>query len=385
MPIYCVAHFTRFVDVSSKIRLLAGSWAPCIWAFLDSLRQTLNDECFISRCLELATNGAGAVSPNPMVGAVVVRNGKILAEGFHQKFGGPHAEIEALRKLNFRAHGATLYVNLEPCCHFGKTPPCVDRVIASGIKNVVISHLDPNPRVSGRSVKKLQKYGVKVKVGVLKGNALFLNRFFDIWVRENRPYVIAKMAISLDGKIAQKPPLPFGERAGVRGRATSWITGPIARRRVHEIRSQVDAILVGAGTVLADDPRLTVRGVKVARQPLRVILDSRGRVPGSAKIFKTGGPVVIVGKKGRRVSVSQLLRKLAKKGISSVLVEGGSEVFRSFQRSGLIDEMILHVAPKLLGDGALALSPGGDKKREWPSLRLKSVTPLGADTEFHFL
>ena len=333
----------------------------------------MSDLKFISRCLELARKGEGSVSPNPMVGAVIVRKGRILAEGFHRKFGGRHAEIEALRKLNFRAAGATLYCNLEPCCHLGKTPPCVDQIIASGIKRVVISHLDPNPKVSGRSIKILRKSGVKVKIGALKDKALFLNRFFITWVKGRRPYVILKMALSLDGKIGRRPPL-------------HWITGPIARRRVHEIRSQVDAILVGAGTVLADNPRLTIRGVRHAKQPVKIILSSRRRIPRTSRIFQSGREVFLVGgEKGKRIPLPSLLRSLAKKGIASVLVEGGGEVFRSFYQSRFFDEMILHIAPKVLGEESLLLKTGQGKTGKLPSLRLQSVTPLGTDTEFHFI
>lgn len=362
------------------------------------------DEIYMSRCLELAKKGAGFVSPNPMVGAVIVKSGKIISEGFHRRFGAPHAEIEALKKISFRARGATLYCNLEPCFHEGKTPPCVHPVIQSGIARVVISHPDPNPLVSGKSIRLLRKSGIKVDVGVLKNEALFLNRFFVTWVSKKRPHIILKAGVSLDGKIA----LP--KKNG--GRKVSWITSPESRREVHRLRATVSAVLVGANTVKTDNPRLNVRGIKGACQPARIILDGRLRTPVDSRIFAArGGPVLIAtcrplpqrareyqkrgaevlgfpGTARRRTPRSLLVRNLAKRGISSILVEGGKDVFGSFFKAGLCDEIILFVAPKIIGGEGLDLFPDLDfgKKR----LVFNEVAVSGADLKvwlssiFHF-
>ncbi|MBI4411614.1 MAG: bifunctional diaminohydroxyphosphoribosylaminopyrimidine deaminase/5-amino-6-(5-phosphoribosylamino)uracil reductase RibD [Deltaproteobacteria bacterium] len=394
------------------------------------------------RCLELARKGARKTSPNPMVGAVIVKNDRILAEGYHRRVGGPHAEIEALKKIGYRAHGAsplgaTLYCNLEPCFHHGRTPPCVSPIIKSRIKRVVIAHRDPNPLVAGKSVRLLKKSGIRVTEGVLEKEARELNRFFLTWVVKKRPYVILKAGVSLDGKIAagihpppgplpsreggsRKSPLPWGER--VRERGTHWITSPISRRRVHQLRAQVDAVLVGKNTVISDNPRLNVRGIPGAKQPLRIILDSKSEVTVKSKIFISDGGSVLVatvvrhplpgplpsrergkvksplpggeGERGRvemiqtkskrgQVSLANLMKELAHRNITSVLVEGGAKVFASFLKSGLCDELILFVAPKILGPAGLDLFPTSTLKK-FP-FKISSVTPSGPDIEVHFI
>lgn len=292
----------------------------------------------MSLVLKLARKGEGRTSPNPMVGAVIVKNGKILATGFHRQAGLPHAEIEALKKLKFKAPGATLYCTLEPCAHHGRTPPCVDRVIASGITRVVASHPDPNPKVAGRSIQKLKQAGLQVKVGVLRKEAEYLNRFFITWITKKRPYIILKAAISRDGKIAPDPALR-------KKREPYWLTGPKARREVHQLRSKVDAILVGSGTVIADDPQLTVRGRGPVRQPLRIILGRRHHIPKNSQIFGPGGPLLITHPKNLRL----FLKKLAQKEITSILVEGGAKIYRSFLKLGFCDELIFFQSPKTLG------------------------------------
>lgn len=203
--------------------------------------------------LKLAGKAAGQVSPNPMVGCVIVRKGKIISRGFHEKFGEAHAEINALKKINSKADGATMYVNLEPCHHFGKTPPCVDAVLASGVKRVVIAMQDPNPLTAGKSIKKLRASGIRVDVGVCEQEARFLNRFFIKYITKKMPYVIVKVAQSLDGKISNKPGKQF------------WLTGSRAKKHVQDLRSRVDAVLVGRGTVAIDDPQLSVRDKKKNR------------------------------------------------------------------------------------------------------------------------
>lgn len=325
------------------------------------------DTYFMRRCLELALKGSGHVSPNPLVGAVIVKNGKILAEGYHRRVGADHAEINALKKIHFQAKRATLYCNLEPCFHQGRTHPCVHRVIQSGISRVVIAHQDPNPLVCGRSIKLLRKHGIQVTVGVLEKEARFLNRFFITWIQKKRPYVILKAAITLDGKIARKE-TPKGK--------IEWITGPIARKRVHQIRSQVDAILVGVNTIIQDNPQLNIRGIKGAKQPCRIVLDTHLRTPLHSKIFSSrGGPVIIVTVKksvkakhfsqkkkgeilfleGNKISLKSLLKKLALRGLTSLMVEGGSQIYTSFYREGLVDEIALFVAPKIYGNNAIPL------------------------------
>jgi len=354
------------------------------------------DIFFMARCLGLAKKGAGHVSPNPLVGCVIVRNGKILAEGYHKKIGGSHAEVEALKKLRLKAKGATLYCNLEPCFHYGRTPPCVPLIIKSQISRVVLSHRDPNPKVSGRSIRLLKKSGIKVTTGVLEKEARFLNRFFISWITKGRPYVILKVAMSLDGKIASNA-------------KREWITNAQSRRRVHQLRSRVDAVLVGVNTVLQDNPLLNVRNIRGSRQPLRVVLDSHLRTPPRSKLFSSrGGKVLVVtgsrspnkqkdlifkgaqiicskkSKKGQ-VSLRPLLKKLAKKDVTSVFVEGGAEVFSSFLNAGFCDELILFVAPKLLGAKALDAFPHFDIEKINSSFSPHSIAFHHQDIEFRLL
>ncbi|MBI2339403.1 MAG: bifunctional diaminohydroxyphosphoribosylaminopyrimidine deaminase/5-amino-6-(5-phosphoribosylamino)uracil reductase RibD [Deltaproteobacteria bacterium] len=331
----------------------------------------------MSRCLQLAQKAAGHTSPNPLVGAVIVKNGKLLAGGYHHKAGLPHAEIEALKKISFRAEGATLYCNLEPCFHHGRTPPCVHPIIKSGIKRVVIAHRDPNPLVAGRSVRLLKKSGIQVTEGVLEKEARHLNRFFLTWVTKKRPYVILKAGVSLDGKIAG---------------GKKWITSPPSRRRVHQLRSQVDAILVGAHTIRTDNPRLNVRGIKGAKQPLRIILGSRRQIPVNARIFAGIQPCPPENLDSRlrgndrlmffRGALPTLMRKLARRNVTSILVEGGAKVFASFIKNSLCDELILFIAPKILGPSALDVFPPSLLKK-FP-FKISSITPSGPDLEVRF-
>lgn len=333
--------------------------------------------------MELAQRGAGQVSPNPMVGAVIVKKGRVLAEGFHQKYGKAHAEIEALKKLNFKAQGATLYCNLEPCFHEGKTPACVRVILQSGIKKVVVAHLDPNPLVCGRSIKFLRKHGVLVSVGPLKKEAQFLNRSFLTWIQKKRPYVLLKVAMSLDGRITWP------------GKKSGRFTSKESLRRVHQLRSKVDAILVGINTVLADDPRLNVRGIKGARQPMRIILDTQGHMPNTCRMLRArGGPILIVGtnhaphpaeplildtSQTGRVSLPKLLKELAGRGVGSLMVEGGGEVFSSFIEEGLVDELVCFIAPQIFGQDSKTFISSHILKSK--AFRLFSVKKYGDDLE----
>jgi diaminohydroxyphosphoribosylaminopyrimidine deaminase/5-amino-6-(5-phosphoribosylamino)uracil reductase len=300
-----------------------------------------DDEGFMRRAFQLAERGRGHVAPNPIVGAVVVRGGRIVGEGWHRALGEPHAEVVALERAGARARGATLYVTLEPCDHRGRTPPCTASVIRAGIRRCVVATRDPHRIVNGRGLRRLRAAGIRVEVGLLAAEAR--RRLGGYWLAhtEHRPRVTLKLATSLDGRIA--PPNGF-DRQG-QGR---WLTGPQARRRVHRLRATSDAVVIGAGTARADDPRLTARGVGGTRQPLRVVCDTRLRLPSTLRLFGARlahGTVVACGRRAPRrtaaavaergvavwrlpesrdgVSPQALLRRLAREGRHEVLVEGG--------------------------------------------------------------
>jgi diaminohydroxyphosphoribosylaminopyrimidine deaminase/5-amino-6-(5-phosphoribosylamino)uracil reductase len=321
----------------------------------------------MQRCFELAKRGAGSVSPNPMVGAVLVGSrGTILASGYHRVFGGPHAEVECLRRSGRKGAGATLYVNLEPCSHHGKTPPCTEAIIRAGIRRVVVAMRDPNPRVAGRGIARLRRAGISVDVGLKADEARQLNRHFLRHITSRRPYVHVKIAQSADGNIA---------RAGGK---QSWISSPESRTLVHEWRATHDAVIVGAGTIRSDNPRLDVRRVK-GRNPDVVILDGGMHVPPGARVFhdtssrrvflcteRTNDPrrlrtirrlelagvvVLTFPGMGKRLSLRTVLGELYRRDIGSVLVEGGSDVFTQFVSGGLADELTVITAP--------ARRPGG--------------------------
>ncbi|MBI3949504.1 MAG: bifunctional diaminohydroxyphosphoribosylaminopyrimidine deaminase/5-amino-6-(5-phosphoribosylamino)uracil reductase RibD [Acidobacteria bacterium] len=353
-------------------------------------------EDFMRRALQLAERARGRTSPNPMVGAVLVREGRIVGEGIHPQAGEPHAEIFALRQAGEAARGATLYVNLEPCCHFGRTPPCTQALIAAGIAEVHMAMLDPNPLVAGQGRESLEAAGIRTVVGECEAEAQCLNEVFVHWITTGRPFVIAKFAMSLDGKIATR-----------RG-DSRWITGPAARQHVHELRDQVDAILVGANTVIADDPQLTTRLDKEdVRHPLRIILDSRGRTPLTAQVFdstlpghtlvattpamparrrqvleKRGIEVLVLSAEDGRVSLSALLTVLGRREIASLLVEGGGTVLGAFFAQGLVNKVCAFIAPLIIG-GCHAMTPVGGigVDRLADALRLERVElqQLGTD------
>ncbi len=293
-------------------------------------RMKKNDQIFMKCALDLARKGKGHVEPNPMVGCVIVKSGKIIAQGYHKKFGGPHAEIEALKKINFKAKKATMYVTLEPCCHFGKTPPCVDAVIKSGVKRVVIGMKDPNPVVNGRSIRKLKGAGIRVKVLGFRQRA--------------RPYVIVKVAQSLDGMIAA--------RKGVR----TQITGRQALAYVQKLRASVDAILVGANTIRVDDPQLNVRDRK-KKQPLRIVLSKSGKVDRKSRIFRTrGGRVVVLSVETRLIaSLQDITKQIYRLGVRRLLVEGGAQVFAQFLKSNLVNEWHVITAPVRIGSNGVSV------------------------------
>ena len=349
------------------------------------------------RALELAGKAAGRTSPNPMVGAVIVKNGRVIAEGYHKKAGRPHGEIEALRKAGKRARGAQLFVNLEPCCHQGRTPPCTDAIIESGLREVYVGMRDPNPQVAGKGIRQLKRAGIAVHTGLLKQECQRLNEVFVKYIVTGKPFVILKSALSLDGKIATST----GE--------SQWITGPEARERVHRMRDQVDAILVGAGTVIKDNPRLTTRLKKGRGQnPARVILDAKAEIPLKARVFhrarrerviyvtahdgtstyrinklhKAGVHVYLLPKKNNRISLKKMIKLLGQSGVTSILVEGGGRLNTSALKEGIVDKVNLFLAPLIIGgESAPGVVGGPGIKSLKQALHIKNltVTPVGAD------
>ena len=323
------------------------------------------DEKFMRLALRLAMKGMGKTSPNPMVGAVVVKGKTIAGRGYHHRAGEPHAEILALRQAGERARGATLYLNLEPCDHCGKTPPCTRAILQAKIKRVVAGMKDPNPLVSGRGIERLRRAGVQVQVGVLEEESRELNRTFCKFITTREPFVTLKAAATLDGKVATKS----GD--------SRWISSEASRNYVHGLRQAMDAVMVGIGTVLKDDPLLTVRlaGGKRPAQPLRVIVDSRLRIPLNSQVVRTAlhfptlvaatreaSPskmkrlsrakieiLIIESDAQGRVSLRALMRELGRRGVVSVLLEGGSTLNASALREGIVDRLLLFFAPKIIG------------------------------------
>jgi len=320
-----------------------------------------DDEYWMRRVLHLAEKGRGRTSPNPMVGAVVVKDGKTVGEGYHAKAGEAHAEVIALREAKGEARGATLYLNLEPCAHYGKTPPCAPEVIDAGVQRVVIGMEDPNSLVKGKGIEILKRAGLKVEVGILEKECQRLNEVFCKYILRREPFVTLKVAATLDGKIA------------TRNGDSKWITGEASRRLVHHLRDQVDGVIVGIGTVTKDDPLLTAR-IRGGRDPYRIVLDSRLKISEEAKVIgtspsktiiaatalaprdkveefeKRGVRIFIFDSKEGRVNLKSCLSKLGQMGMTSLLVEGGSQVNGSFLDEGLIDKLLIFLSPRTLGD-----------------------------------
>ena len=333
--------------------------------------QPVSDFQWMRRALKLAERGRGCVEPNPLVGAVVVRDGQLVGEGWHQRYGEAHAEIHALAAAGEAAQGATLYVTLEPCCHHGKTPPCTDAVLRAGIRRVVAAMPDPFPAVAGKGAEQLRQAGVTVEFGVGEAEARRLNAPYLKLLATGRPWVHVKWAMTLDGKIA------------TRSGDSRWISNEASRRRVHELRGRMDAIVAGIGTVLADNPQLTVRPPG-PRTPTRIILDSQGRIHDDAIVIRTarvtpsilaatermpqakraalqshGCEVLILPDHHGRVSVDALLRELGRRRFTNVLVEGGSGVFGAFFDAAALDEMHVFIAPRLIGGATATSAVGG--------------------------
>lgn len=323
----------------------------------------------MKRALRLARRGIGKTSPNPAVGCVIVREGRIVGEGWHKQAGTPHAEIHALQQAGERARGADLYVTLEPCAHFGKTPPCADALIKAGVARVFVGMIDPNPLVAGRGVERLRQAGIAVVHPLLEPECRLLNEPFIKHVTTGLPYVTLKSALTLDGKTAT----PGGD--------SRWITSVASRRLVHRLRSRADAVMTGSGTLLADDPQLTVRMVR-GRSPLRVVVDSSLRTPLdsallaeaarvpviiataadnhplAASLAARGAEVLFCGQANGQVDLPALLQILGSRGIQSVLLEGGERLCGEMLRQGLIDRFLFFIAPKLVGGEGKGLFAG---------------------------
>ena len=338
------------------------------------------DSAHMRRALSLARKGWGRTAPNPMVGAVVVRDGAVVGEGYHQEYGGPHAEVHALRTAGERARGATVYVTLEPCNHHGKTGPCTEALLAAGVARVVCATRDPDPRAGG-GVERLRAAGVEVAVGVEEEPARELNARFLHAVASERPFVTLKLALSLDAALADAT------------RAPAWLTNERSRREVHRLRAGHDAVAVGIGTALADDPRLTVRGVRAPRvAPRRVVFDRHARLPLHGALARSARevPVTVVAERPDRVRVALLeeagveviagqplgaaLRTLRARGVTSMLVEGGATLAAALIAEGAVDRLVIFQAPVLLGAGALHAFDGVPGVPAGHATRLRVVT-----------
>ena len=356
----------------------------------------MKHEDYMRMALDLATKGAGYVSPNPMVGALVVKDDRIVGRGYHQALGGPHAEVNAIDDAGDMARDATLYVTLEPCNHYGRTPPCTQKILEAGIRHVVVAMADPNPHVTGGGNAFLRSQGIAVTVGICESDALQLNESFIKFMGTKSPFVVLKLASTLDGRIATRT----GD--------SRWVTGPHARALVHQLRHEMDAILVGIGTALADDPELTTRlaegrGV----DPTRIVLDTHltlspmARMLDQLSVAETiivcgpnaatekkmrlkdkGASILEVPLSGGRIDLSALMVQLGARGITSLLIEGGAQVAGSALKAGIVDKVWLFYAPKLLGgeDGIpLCAGKGPEKMNDCLQLRDTKVSRAGDD------
>lgn len=355
-------------------------------------RVDTNDRAYMIRALQLAERGLFTTHPNPRVGCVIVNEGETVGEGWHQKAGGPHAEIYALEQAGEKGRGATAYVTLEPCSHHGKTPPCADALIAAGVSRVVIAMQDPNPQVAGSGINKLRESGIEVSAGLLEAEARELNPGFILRMSEGRPFVRCKMAMSLDGRTA----MASGE--------SQWITGGDAREDGQRLRARSSAIMTGVGTVLADDPQMTVRlGGEAVKTPLRIVLDPHLSTPITAKILQGDAPTLIVTAVdeprvqqqfeaagvevisvpggNETIELPALMQILAKREINEIHLEAGATLSGAMLREGLIDELNIYMAAKLMGSGARALfnTPGLELLADAVALDIIDIRAVGAD------
>ncbi|MBU5488262.1 bifunctional diaminohydroxyphosphoribosylaminopyrimidine deaminase/5-amino-6-(5-phosphoribosylamino)uracil reductase RibD [Clostridium sp. MSJ-8] len=329
------------------------------------------DKIYMKRALELAALGRGKVAPNPMVGAIIVKEDKIIGEGYHKKYGDNHAEVNAVENATEDVRGATMYVTLEPCAHYGKTPPCAKRIVEEGIKKVVIGVLDPNPLVAGKGVNILKDAGIEVVVGVLEEECRKINEIFMKYIETSRPFVLMKYAMSLDGKISTAT-----------GKS-KWISCEESRKDVHKLRNNLSAIMVGINTVIKDNPMLNCR-IEGGNDPIRIIVDSNLRIPLDSKIVNTSNnistivatthkadkdkiklleernvEVIVAKEKDGRVDITSLIDKLGEKKIDSILLEGGSEINFSCLQEGIVDKVRIYIAPKILGGNNAKGAVGG--------------------------
>jgi diaminohydroxyphosphoribosylaminopyrimidine deaminase/5-amino-6-(5-phosphoribosylamino)uracil reductase len=352
---------------------------------------TADDQRYMARALKLAVQGLYTTDPNPRVGSVLVKDGVIVGEGWHERAGGPHAEVIALERAGKHARGATCYVTLEPCCHTGRTGPCTQTLIKAGVARVVAAMRDPNPRVSGQGLDQLAAAGIAVESGLLQGQAEALNPGFIMRMRHGRPFVRSKLAMSLDGRTA----MASGESA--------WITGPSARRDVQFLRARSSAIMAGIGTVLADDPSLNVREMEIGREPLRVVIDPHLSTPLTARMLglpgrtviatatydedieqglrRAGAEIVHLAGQGDMVDLHALMAYLGQQEVNEVLLEAGATLSGAMLRAGLIDELVIYMAPVLMGDSARGLFhlPGLDTMAERIHLEIMDVRAVGSD------
>ena len=353
----------------------------------------LSDDTYMKLALEYAQKGCGWVNPNPMVGAVVVKDGRVIGTGYHQRYGELHAERNALAACTESPQNATLYVTLEPCCHYGKTPPCTEAILKSGVRRVVVGTVDPNPLVAGKGIQILREHGIEVTEGVLRETCTKLNEVFFHFIQTKTPFVVMKYAMTMDGKIA------------THSGQSKWITGETARRRVQEDRHRYSGIMVGVGTILADDPLLTCH-LSDSKNPIRIICDSRLRTPLNARVVQTAGdaPTILVTcsqdealarpyrdagcevltlpTMDGHVDLRELIAVLGEKEIDSVLLEGGSELNWSALQSGIVNKVQAYVAPKLFGGAGAKCPVGGiGVKDPEKAFRLASpqITRLGED------
>lgn len=345
----------------------------------------------MAHALRLAERGLNTTSPNPRVGCVIVKDGKVVGEGWHERAGEAHAEINALHMAGDAARGATVYVTLEPCSHYGRTPPCAKALIDAKVGRVVVAMRDPNPLVSGEGMGMLQLAGIQIEQGLLEAQAHELNIGFVYRMTCGRPWVRLKVAASLDGKTA------------LNNGVSQWITGEDARRDVHRLRARSCAMITGIGTVLADDPQMTVRAVETTRQPLRIVLDSQLKMPPSAKMLKEGKTLIVTGNhdhekmdvlwkagaqmlilplKDGRIDLAHMLDELVRREINEVTVEAGQTLSGAFLQAGLVDELVIYLAPLLLGNKARGMFDLPEliaiNGRE---IKIKEITMVGRDVK----
>ena len=358
--------------------------------------QNGQDAFYMQMAIELAKNGMGFVNPNPLVGAVIVKNGIIVGKGWHEYFGGPHAEVNAIKDAGENTDGATIYVTLEPCSHYGKTPPCSLEIIKNKFSRVVIGSTDPNPLVAGRGTEMIRNAGIEVASGILENETRKLNEVFFKYIQTKTPFVVIKTAMSLDGKIATNT----GD--------SRWISGEESRKTVHKLRNQYSGIMVGINTVMKDDPLLNIRNIKgKTKNPVRIIVDSKARIPFEAKVInspetapvilavthqapaakinqlkKNGVGIIVCPEKNKRVDLKYLMRELGKQDIDSILLEGGGTLNFEALQEGIVDKMIVFIAPKIIG-GTHALTPvegeGIGRLSEAVELQKINIKPSGED------